>query len=211
MGNELITFGYYICSVRECPEYLEGLADKFISISDCLCEHEPKVYKCEGWRQYRKDKAEYIGSRFGGDTEAYRKMSETANDLFNKDLLCMDGRILRREDALHFYREYFDHPWFMLVSVSTEEKYLAALHNFPYEKNMTDEGDELMGYDIIGWDNSGFHSFLCNSLHEDFPDARFTGYGLLDEGYEQVARMAQKIQGEGEPVDWMPVRIDLIT
>lgn len=30
-----------------------------------------------------------------------------------------------------------------------------------------DDGNyELIGCDIIGWDISGFHSFLCNSLHK---------------------------------------------
>lgn len=209
MKKDTITFGYYICEIGKCPEYL-GISDKFISVSDCLCEHEPEIVKCHGWSP-RGDRTEYINRCFGGDREAYLRMSEKANSLFEKDLLGMDGRILRREDALYFYREYFGAPEFMLVSVSTEEKYLADNEQFPYEKIIPDENDELIGCDIIGWDISSFHSFLCNSLHKEFPDARFTEYGLLDEEYEKAALMARKIQGMGEPVNWMPVMIQRVS
>lgn len=66
---------------------------------------------------------------------------------------------------------------------------------------------EFIGCDIIGWDISGFHSFLCNSLHEKFDDISFNKYGLLDESFEKVEQMAEKIQGMGEPVNWIPVMI----
>ena len=71
---------------------------------------------------------------------------------------------------------------------------------------------EKLGCDVIGWDMGGFHSFLCNSLQELFADLCFTENGLADVSYAEAEKMADKIieDGRGEPVEWLPVTIDMI-
>ena len=66
---------------------------------------------------------------------------------------------------------------------------------------------EHLGCDIIGWDISGFHSFLCNSLQENYPNLWFSKYGLINEDYSVAEDIAMEIQGKGEPVEWIPVEI----
>ncbi len=67
--------------------------------------------------------------------------------------------------------------------------------------------NELLGFDILGWDICSFHSFLCNRLHEMLPGVKFNHYGLLEHTFEETVAFSNKIQGYGEPVLWVPCRI----
>ena len=73
--------------------------------------------------------------------------------------------------------------------------------------NGEDDKSPCLGNDILGWDISGFHSFLCNSLQKELPDIKFNHIGLPDHDFTEVTRFASQIKGKGEPVEWIPCRI----
>ena len=204
MKDKFVIIGYYICEYTFSPSFLGGISKKNISISECLCNHEPRIFLCHGWKPHG-DKQEYIN--YFSNKDEYTKMSEEITDLFNEGLFATDGRFLRKENALYFYREYFNDPKHILVSACVKEEYIKLLgDDFNIEKNPVNEIDgNIIGYDIIVWDISGFHSFLCNSLEKRFPNVKFNSYGLLDETYYKTEQMSFSIQGMGEPVDWIPV------
>ena len=204
MNNKYVRIGYYICEYTFSPSFLNGISEKNISISECLCTHEPRIFLCHGWKP-DGDKQEYIDCF--SSKEKYIKMSEEITDLFNKYLFAADGRFLHKEDALYFYKEYFNDSKHILVSVCTKDEYIKLLgDNFNLENNSVNEMDgDLIGCDIIGWDISSFHSFLCNGLEKQFLDVKFNSYGILDETYCKTEQMSFSIQGMGEPVDWIPV------
>ncbi|SEK20276.1 hypothetical protein [Ruminococcus albus] len=201
---ELFTIGYYICEYTECSDYLGFDSDKFISASDCLCNHEPQYALCHGWKPHGDDKA-YI-KQFP-DMETYIRMSAEINALMEKNLFFSDGRFLRREDALHFYKEYFDSEKYILISVCAEKEFREYLDDSFILDSVIGavNTDETIGCDIIGWDFYNFHSFLCNSLQKDISGVKFNSYCLIENSYEETKRMAESIQGRGEPVDWLPV------
>ncbi|MBQ6570658.1 MAG: hypothetical protein IJL87_10475 [Clostridia bacterium] len=200
--GDFATIGYFICKFSDCPHFLGINADRFISASDCLCDHEPKIFLCHGW-QPGGDNQEYINTCFLGKEE-YNKMSEEISELFAVGAVLANGMFLRKEDAKYIYKEYFCDEKHILVSVSTKKEYLCLLDGvIAAEKNTEKLPDEkIIGNDIIGWDISGFHSFLCNSLHERFDGICFNKYGLLDEDYGKTEERAKRIAGLGEPVDW---------
>lgn len=204
--EELVTFGFYICRPTDYKSYTDRRYKKILSASDCLCDHEPQLSLCHGWEPHGDDK-DYI-SRFRSKDE-YLKMSEEINDLFSSGLFFGDGRFARIEDALHFYDSYFRDQGLMLISVSTGMEYVNLIEDLKYCHN--DIGDhEDIGMDIIGWDNYGFHSFLCNSLQDGFPDISFNRYGFMETDLKTASSIASKIQGMGEPVDWFPVSVSRI-
>ena len=204
MKNEYVTIGYYICEYTFSPPFLSDISEKNVSISNCLCVHEPRIFLCHGWKS-NGDKQEYINCF--SSKEKYIKMSDEITELLNENLFATDGRFLHKENAVYFYKEYFNDPEHILVSVCVKDEYIKLLgDDFKIEKNLADEIDgETIGYDIIGWDVSAFHSFLCSGLEKQFPDVRFNLYGLLDETYYKTEQMSFSIQGMGEPVDWIPV------
>ena len=204
MKNKYTIIGYYICEYTFSPSFLNVISEKNISISDCLCNHEPRIFLCHGWKPNGDDQ-EYINCF--SSIEKYIKMSKEITGLLNESLFATDGRFLRKENALHFYKKYFNDSKHILVSVCAKDEYIMLLgDNFHIEKNSVNEIDgNIIGYDIIGWDISGFHSFLCNGLQKQFPEVKFNSYGLLDETYSKTEQMSLSIQGMGEPVDWIPV------
>lgn len=209
MENKEILLGYYICKHEICPKFLNNISDRIISVSNCLCEHEPRITFTHGWKP-NGDKKKYIDSLFM-NREQYLKMSNEINDLFNAGLYLFDGRFLDYNDAKYFFDTYFDRPDYSLIAAVLDEKYLDAVKDdIPICKDDHLEGSyKHIGCDIIGWDFTGFHSFLCNSIHEDYPYLHFNEYGLVDEKYSDVEVIAEKIQGQGDLVDWFPVMICL--
>lgn len=205
MNNSYSILGYYICEFTNCPPFLNGIAEKIISISDCLCVHEPRIFLCHGWKP-NGDNKDYI--RLFSSHADYLQMSEEILHLSGRNLFAADGRFIRKNDAVLFYKKYFNKPTkYILVSVGTKEQYIKAFDDsFQIEKAIASNNEnDIIGCDIIGWDISGFHSFLCNSLNEEFSDIEFNSYGLLNLPYTEVEQMALKIKGMGEPVEWIPV------
>lgn len=207
--QNFITLGYYICPIADTPSYLNTISKKFISVSECLCDHQPQLSFCAGWKpdgdneDYRK--------KYHLSSSAYQMMSAEIGQLFANELFYSDGRFLRKEDAVLFYKTYFRSPEIILACLKTEQENIRNLDDgFTYtqEKETDSTSRKMLGYDIIGWDVGGFHSFLCNHLHKEFNHIKFTALGLLDMDYREVAAMAQMIQGKGEPVDWMACRVE---
>lgn len=209
MGNNSILIGYYICKYRKCPEYLRNISEGILSASDCLCTHEPQITCCHGWKP-NGDKKEYIESIALSD-EQYITMSNEIGALFDKELFLGDGRFLDYKDAIYFRKKYFKGSDYYLISVVTDKKYIDLLgDDFPIaDKNLMQEMNKQIGCDIIGWDISGFHSFLCNSLHEKYSSLSFNKYCLVSGEYSIVEKISSEIQGQGEPVDWIPVELFL--
>ena len=100
-----------------------------------------------------------------------------------------------------------------MVSISTTMKYYKILldelkgSNSHALMNGENDNSPCPGNDILGWDIGSFHSFLCNSLQKELPDARFNDVGLLCNVFQEVEEFAHQIQGKGEPVEWIPCRI----
>lgn len=199
----MITIGFYICKTSKVPSFMEGITDCFVSASDCLIDHEPQIMLCHDWKT-RGDDEEYI--KCFPSRDIYIKMSAEITKLQGDGLFDHGGRFLRKEDALYFYNEYFNDADHMLISVSTEAEFMPYLEEITIYDDQC-AGDDFLGHEIIGWDYLGFHSFFCNKLQDEFPDIRYTRKGLIDADFDTVAKMADKIQGMGEPVDWVPVAI----
>lgn len=204
MNNSYVTIGYYICVYTDCPPFLNGIAEKIISISDCLCIHEPRIFLCHGWKP-NGDNREYM--QLFSSKDVYLQMSKEISDILETGSYDTDGRFLCKQDAIYFYKKYFDNKNYIPVSVSTKDKYIDLFEEtFRIEKILPAKTDkENIGCDIIGRDISCFHSFLCNSLNDKFPDIRFNSYGLLDLQFCEAEQMSLKIKNMGEPVEWIPV------
>lgn len=211
---DLFTVGYYICEYCENPKYLHFDVERFFSVSDCLCDHEPCVTKTHGW-QRDGDKPEYL-AKLGLDHDSYLTYSEEVNKLFHEDRLFMDGRFLYFNDARYFYEKYFSDGRYSFVRIRADKSYknLLAEDIFLPEYEDCDVTCETLGCDVLGWDGAcvGFHSFLCNSLQDLFEGLKFTQHGIADVDYAEAEKMADIIieDGTGEPVEWLPFTVEAV-
>lgn len=204
--------GYYISEVVEMPGWLEGLGHKMLSVSSCLGEMHPKMesYFVNGWR---KGERQAYQRRLKLSDEQYADYAETVGRLFDAKRLDIDCRFPYLSDAENFYKKFCQDIPCLLVSVSTTE---ACLKVFVKELEGSysncviggEPDDNLwIGSDILGWDIGGFHSFLCNSLQRELPEAVFNDIGLLRNDFPEVTEFARRIEGKGEPVEWIPFKI----
>lgn len=184
-----------------------------LSVSLCFSDIEPRCSEI------------YFGNFRTGEEEQYKKILQLDDSqysdyvmrvkkLFDDKLLDIDGRFTSLSDAIDIYNKYFSHLGFKLVSVSTSDKYFTLLREersypkeYPYSINGEPDNSKFLGFDILGWDTYLFHTFLCNALHEELPDARFNEFCLLDNTYEEVCKFSEMIVDLGEPVEWIPCRI----
>lgn len=205
------TIGYYICEVAETPEWLHGIGRKLLSVSSCLGEQHPRWECFVGkWEEHESQKYQ---NKLLLDNEKYGELLETANRLFDSGQIDVDGRFLQLSDAQYFYRKFCSAIPCYIVSISTIPNYYNVLikelkdgSSFG-QMNGENDNSSWIGSDILGWDISGFHSFLCNSLQEDLPTAKFNDISLLENDFDEVISFACRIAGRGEPVEWIPCRM----
>lgn len=209
--DHFMTIGYYICDMMKTPNWLHGPGRQMLSVSGCLGEQHPR-WECfmGGWC---KGESEEYQKRLQMDEEQYREFTESVNRLFDAGRLDVDSRFLYLSDAQYFYERFYQALSCRLVSVSTTPEYFELLEEELKGSNsggvMNGEPDRSLwiGSDILGWDISGFHSFLCNSLQEILPEARFNDMGLLENSFYEVVDFVCRIEGKGEPVEWIPCRL----
>ncbi|MCM1127157.1 MAG: hypothetical protein NC429_11880 [Lachnospiraceae bacterium] len=207
MNEKLYNLGFYICKVEDTPKYLNEISNKLISLSECLCTHEPQICLCHDWKP-NGDSVEYM-EKLGLTLKQYLDYSNEVQNIFEKGRYFIDGRFSNEEDAKYFYGKYFNNQQYILISFATEYEYYAVLtdnNSFRQSKQLVSMKEkQILGCDIIGFDISSFHSFLCNSLQKKFEYIPFSEYGLIDLDFLTVKEMCKNIRGLGEPVDWIPV------
>lgn len=205
--------GYYICEKISVPGFSGIKSDEMITVSDCFHATHPNLRYCYFINNRKKERTEYH-KKWAITEEKAAALQNDIDSMFERSL-AIDGRFSNIEDAKRIREKYFDTDKCVIVSVSTTEEYYkllteelsgssSGINNF--FSGVTDE-NQLLGYDILGWDLSGFHTFLCNSLHEELEMPKFNQCCLLENDFETVQDFAKQIQGEGEPVEWIPCRI----
>lgn len=205
--------GYYICEIIDRPECLHGIGKQVLSVSDCIGEQHPKR-ECfmDGWCKGEKQEYQNL---LNIDDEQYKELSVAANQLFDLRQIDVDCRFLHLSDAQNFYKKFYSGITCHIVSISTTPMYFEILEKELKASNshgvMSGNLDDSLwiGNDILGWDISGFHSFLCNSLQSSLHEINFNNLGLLANDFHDVISYAEQIKGLGEPVEWLPCRLGI--
>ena len=151
------------------------------------------------------------------EKQEFIDFSEETLRLFGEDRLDTDSRFLFKQDAEDIYRRYFYNrrgvvPGYRLIGIALEEALLPSLEDRIIQKKEVSRTEErrFLGFDLLGWDISGFHTYLCNSLQEELMkrfELKPGRFGLLENSKEEVEAFADAIQNRGEPVEWMPFAV----
>lgn len=214
-AKQFKVIGYYISEVIDMPVYLKKLGKYILSVSSCIGEMHPKMecYFTGITKVWNNEKRQAYQNKMKLNDAQYTSYVETLKNLFDSQYIDSDCRFLRLSDAVYFYKNFCSDISCHLVSISTTPEYFEILADEltdGYGNRLVNgelEDNQLAGYDILGWDIGGFHSFLCNSLQEELPEAVFNELGLLKNNFDEVINFAQRIKGKGEPVEWIPCKV----
>jgi len=213
---DFLNFGYYIVEPSPIPEYLNLTCKQVLTVSECLCTIHPSLTGFLFHIELVEQPLEYKKSLMLSDKE-FTELQEMVLHLYNERKLDVDSRFIRFSDALLFCKKYlYNKPNAKVISIALESAYKDAFIeevdrclNATLLEHRKSDGD-FLGYDILGWDFSYFHTYLCNGLNQDISSKYLLDvnkYGLLQNPYSQVKIFSEYIDGKGEPVMWFPFAV----
>lgn len=176
--------GYYLVEPITPPACFDLACNKLLSLSDCIANIYPP-------------QAESLSPRM-------MKLAEDAR------FLSAESRFPRLKDALLVYKEYSEKADGLRIVGRFAAKDIAR-RVISEENSFCLCGENLepkifLGGEILGFDG-GLHSYLCNGLDKVLRKKfaiRWNGWGLIENSYEEMRTFAAFIQGQGEPIDWLP-------
>jgi hypothetical protein len=212
-----LNFGYCIAEPVPKPDYISLDCDKILSASACICNFHPSL-NGSFWINRGKEQIEYQGKLNISDDD-FNAMKNTVNRLFNSNRLDIDGRFANCADALDFYNKYlYNLNGLKIIAVALEKEYkdilcdeIANGANILSTLEVTQSDGKLFGYEILGWDNGGFHSYLCNGFEKSISreyELAINEFGLIQNSYTMVKEFVKYLADKGgEPVIWLPFAI----
>lgn len=208
--------GYYIVEPLKRTKDLSKsiFPETILSASDCVCEFFPRLIDSkEENEKYRNElmldektysemlcwMKERMGKDFGYPNvfNSYESACEFCKKfLYNKDNLTILGFAIPKGEWKDTFLEEDNEICYGICGNVSKEIYI-------------DERGKVLGYEILGYDFQAFHSYICNSLENDY-DEKF-GFKLNENGFISTFEEAEKladytnVELDGaEPVFWCP-------
>lgn len=207
------TVGYYIVEPKTKPEIISLPCKQIISASDCISLHHPDLVEFF-WLGAEKKAGKYQ-EKFQLSDETFLHLKEDVSRLLDDGKIVIDGLFKNRKDAEEIYQKYFSaNDAIRIIGISVQTPYVDVLQeemgNSGWLYTQENVQGKPLGFEIIGWDISGWHSYLCNDLQKIIEEKyllKVNDLGLIQNSYEEVIDFAKGIEGMGEPVEWVPVAV----
>lgn len=212
---ELKLLGYYICEKVPPLRFMKNFSQEIISVSNCIGELHPNWQNFAGAYGVRKAFRASYRNKLKLTEGEFEEFLTDFGDYISAKKLDTSSRFVFLSDAKYFREKYFADIECGIVGVSTDENSFNALKSDVEDTmgycclNGEPDTNNSIGYDILGWDNGSFHSYLCNALQEEFPSLKINEIGLISNTFEEAAEFARYLCKHelGEPVEWIPVSI----
>jgi hypothetical protein len=224
--NHIIA-GYLIIEPAALPSWKtdKRLPEKLITASDCLCSIHPGNWGVS-WASQEKV-VQDIKKRAGISDAELKRIQAEVDDLLNRVEYGFPNVFMSVERAFEFKERYLKKIETQIIRLSLPETYFEeALEKLkPQEELMetgffarlkrrepeTNEGD-FLGYEVLCWDTSSFHSFICNGLEKDYEEKlglSLNSHGFFDD-LESAKKATEYTRGDGvgaEPGYWAPFKL----
>lgn len=206
-----LTIGYYIVEPVTKPEGISLPCKQIISASNCISIHHPDLD--EFFWLGKEEKAGTYQEKFRLSDRTFLQLKEDVSVMLNDMKMGTDGIFRTLKDAEEMYQKYFlASDEISIIGISVEDSYADMLQeemeNSGWLYKQGNVQGNLLGFEIVGWDFSGFHSYLCNGLEKTIAEdytLKVNYQGLIQNSYEEVVDFTKRIEGMGEPVEWIPI------
>jgi hypothetical protein len=197
----------------------------FWSVSSCICEIFPDSWVFTWVTDQTARRHEAIREILQLSEADFFQMQTRFDWLLDNDEFGWPNVFLDADLARDFYASHLDHlPNIKLLSIALPEVYWTEfIEESAPSENVGESGVRRMlrkrqapgasasvrGFEILGFEMAGFHSFVCNSLETDYHarlDITLRPNGLIGD-YEDAVRAADYTALDevmAEPALWRP-------
>ena len=224
LPSEPIYFGgYSIVQKTPRPSFLDKdlTPEHICSLSDCLCEQFPGIYGLS-WAEVEKNERFEWQKKTGLSRDQLKELVEEYEDAFEFENVGWGGVYQNLETARHFLTKYLKPKNWRILGIYTTASYCAELIEsekeagqkngqvLALEKEIILKPDvSIMGFDVLGFECGGAHSFLCNNLDQIFSNQlkiNLNDAGLIDkwELAEAGSAYCNDPDNNAEPLFWAP-------
>jgi len=201
------------------------LPSQIFTPSSCICNLHPEDI-CLSWVTDRNETITAYTKKLSITKEQFEELQENIDSSFNTNKYGWIQMFLEVDEARKYYKKWLTNiPDIKLVAIATSKEHreiflteeksegenLGACGNWlMLEKGVSiDINQGLLGYDVLGFDVCAFHSFICNSLENDFAEKlgiKFNKSGLISSFSEATiaADYAQNPDVGAETALWQP-------
>lgn len=224
--NEKFRLGAYFIVIptlrADCMDKLL-IPDKFISVSNCICDVVPATWGLE-WVTYRENDIKRAKDILKLEDKQFSELERWVTKKFNENLFGWPYGFTEISVALEFESKFLsrvEEAYIVSIGLREDEAMIFLEEEKPQkdmgktlvykvlEKNIKMSLNDVLGYDVLGYDFSNFHSYLCNGLERDFyKDLNIKpNKNCLYDTYEQAEMAVKYLNNEhtgAEPVLWQP-------
>ncbi len=218
--EKFIFGGYYL--IQPCKlidESFELIPKYFYSQSNCICDKHPALPGYSWTSVSQDERREYANKLNLNDTE-FSNFQDTIDTYFDKNLLGWSNTFYDIDTAREFYNNFLknlsDVKLFAIGlkltdvdSFKVENSDCEGILNALKKNIIIPSSYKFLGFEILGYEWNGFHSFACHDLIIDYKDKLSidsNGYGLID-NYDNAVKATNYTNFESsgvEPVYWQP-------
>lgn len=214
--------GYLLIERTERADYIEErlIPEVIQSASVCVCEQHPTIDVL--WGTSKNSKNTYQ-ERLRLNEEDFLSLMDWVEIHQESGELGYPQTFQTVELAKRFRNRFFSHIELDIIELGLPETYVAdflaegdegeSLERYGVERLLRHGCDapvgRLLGYEVLGYENGMFHSYLCNGLEQDF--AKQFSFQLNRHGFISTFEEAEHYctysnqEGVGtEPVLWLP-------
>lgn len=215
--------GYLLIERSKRAAYMDQqLIPEFVqSASGCICEQHPTLDVF--WGMSEKEKALYR-ARLRLSEEEFLKLTELVEIHQESGELGYPQTFQTVERAKECRDSFFSHIELDIIEIGLPESHMSdfleqgdegksperyGVECFILKEEIEKPTGRLLGYEVLGYENGMFHSYLCNSLEQDFAK-QFT-FRLNENGFIPTLEEAERYCSycnqediETEPVLWLP-------
>lgn len=215
--------GYLLTERTKRADYMDAqLIPEFVqSASACICGQHPTLDVLWGTSKHVKDQ---YRERLRLPEEEFSTLTEWVEIYQESGELGFPQAFQTIELAKAFRDRFFSHIELDIIEIGLPESYVAEFlvqgdqgespERYGVERFMLRHGydaplGQLLGYEVLGYENGMFHSYLCNSLEQDFAKQftfRLNKNGFIPtlEEAERYCAYSNQEDVETEPVIWLP-------
>jgi len=224
---EFFIGGYYLVEGTPIKKWMNHdlLPKQIFTPSSCICDLHPAEL-CLSWVNSDKTSKSVYRDKLKLTKSQFEHLQHEVDFGFESEKFGWPQVFIEVEEAQLFRKRWLSHlNNIKLIAIATtnqhREKFLSE--EGLQEQNAGTSGNwlalnrkmiievepGLLGFEVLGFELGGFHSFICNSLENDFSKVlkiQFNANGLIGDfkKAEQAATYAKNPKVGAEPALWQP-------